>query len=380
MRTGVADLAALLGVVAACQVLGLPRATYYRHRPSTTSGDARPETMADATDCAPVPAPAAPLAPPAVSCHPRALSPQERTTVRDILNSERFADCAPRTVYATLLDEQQYLCSWRTMYRILAADAATRERRSLRQHPIYTRPELLATAPCQVWSWDITKLRGPLAGVWYNLYVILDIFSRKIVGWLIAEREDAFLAELLIAESCAREGIAPQQLTLHADRGAPMTSKTVAELLIDLGVARSHSRPRVSNDNPYSESQFKTMKYGSTYPDRFAGIDEARAWMREFVAWYNTEHRHSGIGLLTPQVVHSGQAPQQVLARQTVLDGAYAVHPERFVRGRPSPPLVPTAVGINLPHPSVAVATPATPALQLAAVPASRVSAAAAAP
>jgi putative transposase len=216
--------------------------------------------------------------------------------------------------------------------------------------------------------------------MWYNLYVILDIFSRKIVGWLIAEHEDAELAELLIAESCAREGIAPQQLTLHADRGAPMTSKTVAELLIDLGVARSHSRPRVSNDNPYSESQFKTMKYDPSYPDRFASIEEARTWMREFVAWYNTEHRHSGIGLLTPEMVHRGQAPQQVAARQTVLEGAYAVHPERFVRGRPSPPLVPTAVGINLPHPSSVAATPATPALQPAAAAASRVSAAAAAP
>jgi putative transposase len=197
---------------------------------------------------------------------------------------------------------------------------------------------------------------------------------------MIAEREDADLAEVLIAESCAREGIGPQQLTLHASRGAPMTSKTVAELLIDPLVARSHSRPSVSNDNPYSESQVGTMKYGPTYPERFASIEEARVWMREFVACSNTEHRHSGIGLLPPEVVHSGQAPQQVAARQQVLDVVYATHPERFVRGRPTMPLVPTAVGIKVPPPSVVVATPATPAPLPAASPASRVSAAAAAP
>jgi putative transposase len=358
MLSGVNELAPTVGIARACDVLGVPRSSFYHaQQPATARAAPRPH-------------------PPS----PRALSAAECAQIREVLNSERFVDRAPRTVYAILLDEGRYLCSWRTMYRILAADAATRERRELRQHPIYARPELLATAPGQVWSWDITKLRGPLPGLWYNLYVILDIFSRKIVGWLIAEHEDAELAELLIAESCAREGIAPQQLTLHADRGAPMTSKTVAELLIDLGVARSHSRPRVSNDNPYSESQFKTMKYDPSYPDRFASIEEARTWMREFVAWYNTEHRHSGIGLLTPEMVHRGQAPQQVAARQTVLEGAYAVHPERFVRGRPSPPLVPTAVGINLPHPSSVAATPATPALQPAAAAASRVSAAAAAP
>jgi putative transposase len=358
MLSGVTEIAQAVGIVGACEALGVPRSSFYHtQQPARARAAPRPH-------------------PPS----PRALSAVECAQIREVLNSERFIDRAPRTVYAILLDEGQYLCSWRTMYHILAADTATRERRSLRQHPNYARPELLASAPCQVWSWDITKLRGLVAGVWYNLYVILDIFSRKIVGWLIAEREDAELAELLIAESCAREGILPQQLTLHADRGAPMTSKTVAELLIDLGVARSHSRPSVSNDNPYSESQFKTMKYGPSYPERFASIEEARVWMREFVTWYNSEHRHSGIGLLPPAVVHSGQAPQQVTARQRVLDGAYAAHPERFVRGRPTPPLVPTVVGINLPAPSIVAATPATPALQPAAAPASRVSAAAAAP
>jgi transposase InsO family protein len=358
MLDGVKELAPSVGIARACEALGVPRSSFYQaQQPATPRAVLRPH-------------------PPS----PRALNAAERTQIRELLNSERFVDRAPRTVYAILLDEGRYLCSWRTMYRLLAADAATRERRAQRQHPTYARPELLATAPCQVWSWDITKLRGPVAGLWYNLYVILDIFSRKIVGWLIAEREDAELAELLIAESCAREGIAPQQLTLHADRGAPMTSKTVAELLIDLGVARSHSRPRVSNDNPYSESQFKTMKYGSTYPERFASIEEARVWMREFVSWYNNEHRHSGIGLLPPEVVHSGKAPRQVAMRQQVLDAAYVAHPERFVRRRPTPPLVPTAVGINLPRPSIVAATPATPASLPTASPVSRVSAAAAAP
>lgn len=358
MLEGTRELAATVGVAAACAALGVPRSSFYQTQ-------------------APLASPPPPRSRPP---SPRALSTAEQQAVRDLLNSQRFVDRAPRTVYAILLDEGQYLCSWRTMYRLLAADAASGERRKVRQHPNYTRPELLASGPCQVWSWDITKLRGPLPGVWYNLYVILDIFSRKIVGWLIAEREDADLAEVLIAESCAREGIAPQQLTLHADRGAPMTAKTVAELLIDLGVARSHSRPTVSNDNPYSESQVGTMKYGVWYPERFASIDEARIWMRGFVAWYNTDHRHSGIGLLTPQVVHSGQASAQVVARQSVLDVAYGAHPERFVRGRPTPPVVPTVVGINLPHPSGVAATPATPAALPAAHPGSRVSAAAAAP
>ncbi len=350
MLSGAVDLVQTVGIAPACDALGIARSSFYHAQQTSVP-----------------PAPRKPRPP-----SPRALSAAERQEVRQLLNSERFVDRAPRTVYAILLDEGRYRCSWRTMYRVLAADAATQERRAQRRHPAYARPELLATGPCQVWSWDITKLRGPLPGLWYSLYVMLDIFSRKIVGWLVASREDAALAELLIAESCAREGIQPQQLTVHADRGAPMTSKTVAELLIDLGVVRSHSRPTVSNDNPYSEAQFKTMKYGPWYPERFASIEEARVWMRAFVTWYNTEHRHSGIGLLPPQVVHSGQAPAQLAARQRVLDDAYHVHPERFVRGHPHAPAVPTVVGINLPHPSVVVATPVTTALRPPAAPASR--------
>jgi transposase InsO family protein len=300
--------------------------------------------------------------------------------VRAQLNSERFVDRAPRAVYATLLDEGIQLCHWRTMYRLLHADAATRERRAIRRHPVYARPELLATAPRQVWSWDITKLRGSQPGSWYNLYVVIDIFSRMIVGWLLAEREDASLAERLIADACTREGIEPQQLTVHADRGAPMTSKLVAELLLDLGVTRSHSRPSVSNDNPYSEAQFKTMKYGPSYPERFRSLEEAQAWVTTFVHWYNTEHRHSGLGLLPPTVVHSGQAGAVSAARQQTLDAAYAGHPERFVGGRPLPPPVPEKVWINPPLQQTSVAAPATVARVPTTAPESRVSAAAAAP
>lgn len=348
--TGVDDLAPLLGVATACQVLGLPRATYYRHRPPTLSGEALPEVLATAADAPPLPAPPAPLEPPAAaSRHPRALSPAERARVHEVLNSERFADCAPRTVYATLLDEQQYLCSWRTMYRILAEADEVRERRNQVRRSGYAAPELLATAPNQLWSWDITKLRGPVTWTYYYLYVILDVFSRAVVGWLIAEREDALLAEALIAETCTKEGIMPEQLTIHADRGSAMTSKVVAQLLSDLGVAKTHSRPHVSNDNPFSEAQFKTLKYRPSYPDRFGSLVDARQWAREFFAWYNHEHRHSGIGLLRPAMVHGGQMVEQVAARQQVLDEAYAAHPERFVRGCPRPPEVPAAVWINPP-------------------------------
>jgi putative transposase len=285
------------------------------------------------------------------SIRARSLSSDEQAAVRAQLTSEWFVDRAPRAIYATLLDEGTRLCHSRTMYRVLRADAASSERRAIRRHVVYARPELLATAPRQVWSWDITKLRGPQPGSWYNLYVVLDIFSRMIVGWHLAEREDARLAEVLIADACTREGIGPQQLTVHADRGAPMTSKLLAELLLDLGVTRSHSRPSVSNDNPYSEAQFKTMKYGPSHPERFGSFEEAQAWVSSFIRWYNTEHRHSALGLLPPFVVHHGQAAAVSAARHQMLDAAYAKHPERFVGGRPVPALVPEAVSINAPRP-----------------------------
>jgi putative transposase len=365
MRAGIDDLAPLVGVAATCQLLGVPRSTYYRLRPLTDTADALLDAQAQAIASSPVPAPPAPVQPPAAPlsispCQARALSAEERAWVREVLNSERFVDCAPRTVYATLLDEQQYLCSWRTMYRILAEADEVRERRNQVRRSGYAAPELLATAPNQLWSWDITKLRGPVSWTYYYLYVILDVFSRAVVGWLIAEREDAELAEALIAETCSKEGILPGQLSIHADRGSAMTSKVVAQLLCDLGVTKTHSRPHVSNDNPFSEAQFKTLKYRPSYPDRFGSLADARQWARDFFVWYNHEHRHSGIGLLTPAMVHCGQANEQVAARQKVLDAAYAAHPERFVRGRPIPPELPTAVWINPPaRPLVSEPSPA---------------------
>jgi putative transposase len=277
------------------------------------------------------------------------LSKPERQEVLDILHTERFVDKAPTEVYATLLDERTYLCSVRTMYRILAEAGEVRERRNQARHPQYQPPELLATAPNQVWSWDITKLRGPVKWSYYYLYVILDIFSRYVVGWMIAYRESAALAKRLIAETCEKENIQPGQLKLHADRGPSMKSKTVAFLLADLGVTKSHSRPYVSDDNPYSESQFKTLKYRPDFPARFGSIQDARSFCREFFPWYNQEHRHTGIGLMTPAMVHYGIAEQVSRQRQAVLASAFDAHPERFVRGLPAPPSLPEAAWINKP-------------------------------
>ena len=325
MIAAVAELAPEVGIAAACRLLAVPRSSYYRA-------------------CQPVPVPTP------RPRSPRALTAAEHDRIREVLNSPRFADCTPRQIYATLLDEGMYLCHWRTFYRLLAAHDEVRERRNQLRHPAYAAPELLATGPNQLWSWDITKLKGPRAWTYFYLYVILDVFSRCVVGWMVMERESALLAEEFIAETCRQEGIQPDQLTLHADNGSSMTSKTVAQLLADLGVTKTHSRPHVSNDNPYSEAQFKTTKYRPDFPERFGSIDEARHWMRQFVQWYNHEHCHSGIGLLPPAVVHRGEASAAVAARQQVLADAYAAHPERFGRGMPSPPRVPEAVWINRPR------------------------------
>jgi putative transposase len=268
-----------------------------------------------------------------------------------LLNSERFQDQPPREIYATLLDEGQYHCSWRTMYRILDEHTEVRERRNQLRHPTYRRPELLATGPKQLWSWDITKLRGPVKGQFYYLYVILDVFSRYIPGWLIAERESAELAEELIAETCRKQGIAAAQLTIHADHGGPMIAKPVAQLMADLGVQKSHSRPHVSNDNPYSEAQFRTLKYCPTYPERFGSVADARQWGNDFFHWYNDEHHPTGLALLTPADVHHGRAAIRSAERQVVLQQAYATHPERFVKGAPQAPQLPAAVWINPPKP-----------------------------
>ena len=287
----------------------------------------------------------------------RALSADEKAVVRATLNSERFQDDAPREVYATLLDEGTYLCSVPTMYRILRENQEIRERRDQLRHPTYAKPELLATAPNQVWTWDITKLLGPVKWVYFYLYVLLDLFSRFVVGWLIAERESTELAQALMAESCTRQAIPPHQLTIHADRGAPMIAKPLALLLADLGVTESHSRPHVSNDNPFSEAQFKTLKYQPDYPERFGSQADARTWTQRFFPWYNFEHRHSGIGWMTPAAVHYGQAAQLWQHRQAVLHQAYAAHPERFVKGLPQPPALPSAVWINPPRAEAPAAT-----------------------
>jgi putative transposase len=265
------------------------------------------------------------------------------------LHSERFVDKAPAEVWATLLDEGTYQCSIRTMYRILSAHGEVRERRNQLRHPNYRKPELLAEGPNQVWSWDITKLRGPVKWSYYYLYVILDIFSRYVTGWMLAHRESAELARRLMIESCGKQGIEPGQLTLHADRGGSMRSKSVALLLADLGVTKTHSRPHVSNDNPYSESQFKTLKYCPQFPSRFGSIEDARLFCRRFFDYYNHEHRHSGIGLMTPAVVHHGRAEKVSAARRQFLLKAYRVHPERFVRGSPQPPVLPRQAWINPP-------------------------------
>jgi putative transposase len=323
----VTELASQVGVGRACAALGVPRSSYYRFRtPKTTNRVSRKRAAS-----------------------PRALTLEEQEAVRQELGSERFVDATPRTIYYRLAQEGRVLCHWRTMYRLLRADNASHERRTIRRRPSYAKPELLATAPNQVWSWDITMLRGPRPGVWYRLYLVLDIFSRKVVGWQVAAHETAELAEQLLADACTHAGIQPTQLTIHADRGAAMTSHTVAELLLDLGVTRSHSRPAVSNDNPYSEAQFKTMKYGPTYPDRFASLADADTWVAGFVRWYNTDHHHSGIGFLTPEQHHRGEGAAITAARQTALDAAYAAHPERFVRGRPLAPVIPTCAWINPP-------------------------------
>ena len=318
------QLSASVGLSAACAALGVPRSSFYRARQPKSKAQPRPTPE-------------------------RALTPEEKERVCQTLNSELFQDCAPREVYATLLDQGQYLCSWRTMYRILNERQTVRERRNQLCHPQYARPELLTTGPNQLWSWDITKLRGAAKWTYYYLYTILDVFSRYVPGWLIADGESANLAQQLIAESCAKQGIAPDQLTLHADHGSAMISKTVAQLLADLGVTKTHSRPHVSNDNPYSEAQYKTMKYRPDYPNRFGSIQDARTWARAFFQWYNHEHHHCGLGLLTPVTVHCGQAQTVLARRRQVLQAAYAAHPERFVRGEPEPLPLPMEVWINKP-------------------------------
>jgi len=331
----VTALAATVGVRAACEALGVPRASYYRSHSPRAAPRPRPRPA-------------------------RALSTAERQQVLAELRSERFVDAAPRQVYATLLDEQRYLCSVRTMYRLLAEQGELRERRDQLRRPTYEKPELLATGPNQVWSWDITKLRGPAKWIVYYLYVILDIFSRYVVGWMLAHAESKTLAQRLIAETVAKQQVPAGQLTIHADRGAAMTSQPVAHLLAELGITRTHSRPHTSNDNPFSEAQFKTLKYHPGFPDRFGSFDDALAFLGPFFRWANHEHYHTGLGLLTPAMVHYGTAEQVLQRRQQALERAFLAHPDRF-RGRlPRPQRPPEAAWINPPAP-VPAPTPDPP-------------------
>jgi len=322
----VEELTPLVGTRPACRALGAAVATIYRRRRPPEPRARRPR-----------PAPA------------RALSHAERQAVLGLLHSERFVDCSPAQVWATLLDEGRYLASERTMYRLLEAGGEVRERRDQLRHPAYQRPELLAERPNEGWSWDISKLKGPAKWTCFYLYVILDVFSRYVVGWTVQHREAAGVAEALIAQAAAQQKIGRGQLTVHADRGSSMTSKPVALLLADLGVLKTHSRPYTSTDNPYSEAQFKTLKYRPGFPARFDSIEHARAFCRVFFDWYNHQHRHSGIGLMTPAAVHHGHAQALHAERQQVLAAAYAAKPERFVRGVPQPPTLPTGAWINKP-------------------------------
>lgn len=283
---------------------------------------------------------------------PRALTDDEVDELVEVLNSEEFCDQAPAQVWATLLDDGRYLASVSTMYRILRARHQVRERRRQARHPAHVKPELVADGPNQVWSWDITRLAGPHKWTWFHLYVILDVWSRFVVGWLVAPRESDRLAHDLIAASARAEGIQPEQLTLHADRGSSMTSRTVAQLLADLGVTRSHSRPHVSDDNPYSEAQFKTLKHSPRFPERFTSLAHARAFTDKFFAHYNHHHRHSGIGYHTPVSVHLGHHHTIRAQRQTTLDHAYTTHPHRF-RKPPTAPHVPDITWINPPEPNL---------------------------
>ena len=327
--TAARDLSVEIGIQPACEAMGVSRATFYRRGRGKGPEGPRPRPR-------------------------RALSEEERQAVLDVCHSEEFVNKAPRTIQAVLMDRGIYLCSSRTMYRILDAAQEVKERRNQARHPAYAKPELCATAPNQVWSWDITDLKGPARGYRYKLYVTQDLFSRLVVGWTVQHQEDEILAREFHRRTFLQQGIQPGELTLHADRGSVMKSKTLQELLIDLEVGRSHSRPHVSNDNPYSESQFRTLKYHPEFPERFGSIEDARSFCRGYFQWYNHEHRHSGIGMMTPASVHEGRAEAVHAARQEVLDRAFQAHPERFSKGRPKPPGLPGPAWINPPKKEIA--------------------------
>jgi putative transposase len=328
VTSAICHLVPRVGIAPACAALGLSRAQYYRRNKPAAERKPRPTP-------------------------PRALSASERAEVLEVLDSERFVDEPVRQVYAQLLDEQKYLCSPRTMYRILTAANQVCDRRRQRRHPTYVRPELIATKPNQVWSWDITKIPGPLAGHFFNLYVMLDIFSRFVVGWTLVARESKEVAKDFLEKTFRAHGIVPGQLTCHSDRGISMVAKSTVQLYADLSITSSFSRPRVSNDNPYSESAFKTLKYHPDMPERFGSAEDARGFFTGLFAWYNERHRHTGIALLTPSDVHYGRATATIATRQIALDAAYRAHPERFVARPPTHPRLPPAVWINPPPPTL---------------------------
>ncbi|WP_298335515.1 IS3 family transposase [Ferrimicrobium sp.] len=325
MVEGVGELTEIIGLVAACECLGIARSSYY-YLVDPPVREPKPKRPS-----------------------PRRLSDAEREHILEVCHSERFCDVSVREIYATLLDEGIYLASVPTIYRILAEAGETRERRRQATHPARVKPELLATGPGQVWSWDISKLKGPTKGIYYQLYVIIDIYSRSIVGWRIEDHESSDLAQELMGEAIAREEVDPNQLTIHADNGASMASHSVAEFLANLGVQKSHSRPHTSNDNPFSEAQFKTLKYRGDFPERFGSLEEARSFFQRFFTWYQYEHHHAGLGLMTPADVHEGYAEVITERRAEVLRDAYEVHPERFVRKIPTPPTLNNEVWINRP-------------------------------
>jgi len=327
MMEAMASLSQEVGVQKACVALGVARASFYRWIEPPLEDGSKTEPVIPSWS----------------------LSSEERQRVLDLLHTDRFVDQSPREVYAAMLDEGTYLCSVRSMYRILQEQGEVRERRNQLCRPTYQKPELLARGSNQVWSWDITKLKGPVKWTYYYLYVVLDIFSRYAVGWMVAHREQAALAQKLIEQSCEKHSIKPGQLMIHSDRGPSMSSKPVALLLADLGVTKTHSRPHVSNDNPYSESQFKTLKYRPDFPERFGSMEDARGFCQTFFPWYNTEHHHSGISFLTPEQVHYGLAKQIVKEREAVLKRAYEIRPDRFKKGPPKPMSLPETVWINKP-------------------------------
>ena len=329
IEEAIGQLTPIVGTTAALATVGAGRATWYRHHRQSPARP-RPERVA--------------------TPQPRALTPVERKEIKATLESNEFVDEAPATVYAKLLDQGTYLASVSTMYRVLHEHDEVRERRRQATHPAHKKPELIATKANSVWSWDITKLHGPEKWTYYYLYVILDIYSRYAVGWMLARAERAELSKRLINATIVKQGVTKDQLTIHSDRGSPMIAKGVAHLLADLGVTKSLSRPHVSNDNPFSESQFRTFKYRPDFPDRFGSFEDAHAHCARFFTWYNDDHRHSGIGLHTPADVHYGRAEAIREQRGVVLLDAYAKHPERFVRKIPTPPVLPVVAWINQPE------------------------------